>query len=399
MHARRSALAALFAAALIAASANAATVKVGFVAVFTGPEALTGEQLYKGFELYLKTHPNVPGGHKIEVLKRDTAGPAPDRAKRLTQELIARDKVDLVTGIMFSSEGFAMMDVCREAKFPMLILIAGANGMTDACPYAVRVSFGMWQAGYPMGEYAFQKMGVKTAAIAYANYAPGKDSSGAFRSGFERAGGKIIADVPLPFPNLPDFTPFLQRIKDLKPDAVYVFIPAGKWATGVMKTYNDLGMREAGIKLIGPGDITTDSELPNMGDVPVGVVTVHHYSAAATRPENVAFVKAWKAAYGPDSTPDFISVGAWDGAAALYHVIEQTNGKITTESFLKALQGWKSDQSPRGPIMIDPQTRDIVDNQYVRRVEKKDGKLVNVEIDTIPMVKDPWRQFGQKPSQ
>jgi len=177
MHARRSALAALFAAALIAASANAATVKVGFVAVFTGPEALTGEQLYKGFELYLKTHPNVPGGHKIEVLKRDTAGPAPDRAKRLTQELIARDKVDLVTGIMFSSEGFAMMDVCREAKFPMLILIAGANGMTDACPYAVRVSFGMWQAGYPMGEYAATKLGVKTAAVASKTSRPARVSS------------------------------------------------------------------------------------------------------------------------------------------------------------------------------------------------------------------------------
>jgi branched-chain amino acid transport system substrate-binding protein len=398
MQPRRSALAALLAAALIAAPAFAETVKVGFIAVFTGPEAVTGDQLFKGFELYMKTHPTVPGGHKIELLKRDTAGPAPDRAKRLAQELIARDKVDIVTGIMFSSEGFAIMDVCREAKVPMVILIAGANGMTDACPYAVRVSFGMWQAGYPMGEYAYQKMGVKTAAIAYANYAPGKDSTQAFRTAFEKAGGKIVADVPLPFPNIPDFTPFLQRIKDLKPDAVYVFIPAGKWATGIMKTYNELGMREAGIKLVGPGDITTDSELPNMGAVPAGVVTVHHYSAAATRPENAAFVKAWKEAYGPDATPDFISVGGWDGAAAIYHAIEKSNGKVTTESFLNALRGWQY-ASPRGPIMIDPQTRDIVDNQYVRRVEMKDGKLANIEIDTIPMVKDPWRQFGQKPSQ
>jgi len=257
----------------------------------------------------------------------------------------------------------------------------------------------MWQAGYPMGEYAAKKMGLKTAAIAYANYAPGKDSSAAFRSAFEKSGGKILAEVPLPFPNIPDFTPFLQRIKDLKPDAIYVFVPAGKWSTGIMKTYADLGMRQAGIKLIGPGDITQDTELPNMGDVPVGVVTVHHYSAAATRPENVAFVKLWKETYGPNSSPDFFGVQGWDGMKLIYDVIEKSKGKVTPESFLAVAKGWKYDKSPRGPIMIDPQTRDIVDNQYVRRVDMKDGKLANTEIDTIPMVKDPWRQYGQKPSQ
>jgi branched-chain amino acid transport system substrate-binding protein len=388
-------LAAAAALALVPA-AHAATVKVGFVAVLTGPEAHSGSQLEKGAELFMKLNPTVPGGHKIEFLKRDTAGPAPDRAKRLMQELITRDRVDIITGVNFSSEGFAMMDVCKEARIPTVIMLAGANGMTDACPYAARISFSMWQAGYPMGEYAATKMGVKTAAVAYANYAPGKDSSAAFRSAFEKAGGKVVADVPLPFPNIPDFTPFLQRIKDLKPDAVYVFIPAGKWATGIMKTYADLGMRQAGIKLIGPGDITQDTELPNMGDVPVGVVTVHHYSAAATRPENVAFVKAWKQAYGENSSPDFFGVQGWDGMKLIYDVVEKSNGKVTPESFLAVVKGWKYDKSPRGPMMVDPTTRDVVNNQYVRRIDKKDGKLVNTEIDTIPMVKDPWRQFGKK---
>jgi branched-chain amino acid transport system substrate-binding protein len=398
MHARR-ALAAAFAAALIAAPALAETVKVGFVAVLTGPEAHSGSQLEKGAELFMKLNPTVPGGHKVEFLKRDTAGPAPDRAKRLMQELITRDRVSIITGVNFSSEGFAMMDVCKEARFPTVIMLAGANGMTDACPYAARVSFGMWQAGYPMGEYAATKLGVKTAAIAYANYAPGRDSSAAFRNAFEKNGGKVLADVPLPFPNVPDFTPFLQRIKDLKPDAIYVFIPAGKWATGIMKTYADLGMRQAGIRLIGPGDITQDTELPNMGDVPIGVVTVHHYSAAGQRPENIAFVKAWKEAYGANSSPDFFGVQGWDGMKLIYDVIEKSNGKVTAESFLGVAKGWRYDKSPRGPMMIDADTRDVVNNQYVRRIDKKDGALVNTEIDTIPMVKDPWRQFGQKPSQ
>jgi len=384
-------------AALIAAplSADAADIKVGFVMVFTGPEAVGGQQVGRGVDLYMKTHPQVPGGHKIELLRRDTAGPAPDRAKRLAEELIVRDKVSLIIGLQFSNEAFAMMDVCKETKVPMLILNAGTASITDQCPYVARVSFTMWQAGYPMGEYAAKKMGIKTAAVAYANYAPGKDSTNAFRQAFEANGGKVIADVPFPFPNIPDFTPFMQRIKDAKPDAVYVFVPAGKWSTGVMKTYNDLNMRAAGIKLVGPGDITQDTELPNMGDVPIGVITVHHYSASANRPENKAFVAAWKKEYGANEDPDFFGVDGWDGMAAVYHVIEKTGGKITGDSFLQAIRGWKYD-SPRGPIMIDPDTRDIVDNQYVREVQKVNGKVVNTEIDTIPMVKDPWKALGKK---
>jgi branched-chain amino acid transport system substrate-binding protein len=253
----------------------------------------------------------------------------------------------------------------------------------------------MWQAAHPLGKYAFEKMNIKTVAVAYANFAPGKDSVAAFTDGFTRVGGKVIADVPFPYPNIPDFTPFMQRVKDAKPDAVYVFIPAGKWATGVMKTYNDLGMRQAGIQLIGPGDITQDSELPNMGDVPLGVVTIHHYSAAHKSPENERFVKTWKEMYGPDSTPDFLGVQGHDGMAAIYEIIRVTNGKITGESATKALAGWRY-MSPRGPIAIDPATREIIDNQYIRRVEKVGGKLANVEFATIQMVQDPWREYGKK---
>jgi branched-chain amino acid transport system substrate-binding protein len=388
-------LAAAIAMLLAASSAHAANIKVGFIMVFTGPEAIGGQQVGRGVDLFVKQHPKVPGGHTLEILRRDTAGPAPDRAKRLAEELIVRDKVDMIIGLQFSPEAFAVMDVCKQTSMPMLILNAGTASITEQCPYVARVSFTMWQAGYPMGEYAAKKLGIKTAAVAYANYAPGKDSVNAFRMAFEGNGGKVIADVPYPFPNIPDFTPFMQRIKDVKPDGLYVFVPAGKWATGVMKTYNDLNMRGAGIRLIGPGDITQDTELANMGDVPIGVITTHHYSSAADRPQNKEFVALWKKEYGADAEPDFFGVQGWDGMAAVYHVIDKTGGKITGDSYLQAIRGWKYD-SPRGPIMVDADTRDIVDNQYIREVRKVNGKVVNTEIDTIPMVKDPWKIYGKK---
>ena len=382
-------------AALIAQPGAAADVKVGYIMVSTGPEANSGQQLTRGIDLYLKHHPQVPGGHRLELLRRDTAGPSPDRAKRLAEELIVRDKVDMIIGMMFSPEAFALMDVCRQNRVPMLIMNAGTASLTEACPYVARVSFTMWQMGYPMGEYAVKKLGIKTAAVAYANYAPGRDSTAAFREAFEKAGGRVVADVPYPFPNIPDFTPFMQRIKDLRPDAVHVFVPGGKWATGVAKTYADLDMKAAGIKLIGPGETIPDSELPNMGDAPLGMVTISHYAPASNRPQNVAFVKAWAEAYPGQPEPDFLSVQGWDGMAAVYHVIEKTGGKITGDSYLQAIRGWKYD-SPRGPIMVDADTRDIVDNQYIREVRKVNGKLINAEIDSIPMVKDPWKALGKK---
>jgi branched-chain amino acid transport system substrate-binding protein len=388
---------AVVAAAALAGStaALAANVKVGIILSYSGAEAANGKQLDRGIELYRKLHPTVPGGHTVELIKRDDTGPNAAVARRLAQELITRDKVDIISGILYSNNAFAIMELSEEAKFPVLIMNAGTASITQKSPYVARISFTMWQSAYPLGKYAFEKMGIKTAAIAYANYAPGKDSTTAFAESFTAAGGKIVADVPFPFPNIPDFTPFLQRVKDAKPDALYVFIPAGKWATGVMKSYNELGMAQTGIKLIGPGDITQDTELPNMGDVPLGVITTHHYSAAGDRPENKMFVEAWKKEYGADSTPDFLGVQGWDGMAALYYVVEKLNGKITPDGFINALKGWKY-ESPRGPMMIDPETRDIVNNIYLRRVEKRGSALANVELDTIPMVKDPFKALGKK---
>lgn len=373
----------------------AETVKVGVILPYSGPNAQLGQQVDRGFELYRKLHANEAGGHEVEVIKRDSTGPKPDVAKRLATELITRDKVDILAGVVYSNNAFAISDVTRKAKVPFLIMNAGTSAITTRSPYTARVSFTMWQAAYPLGRHAYEKMDIRTAAVAYAKYSPGIDSKTAFTEAFTAAGGKVVADIPFPFPKIPDFTPFLQPVKDAGPDALYVFIPAGKWATGVMKTYDDLGMRAAGIELIGPGDITQDSELPNMGDVPLGVVTMHHYSAAGDRPENEAFVKAWKDAYGADSTPDFFGVQGWDGMAAIFEAVRRLDGRIDADETLAVWKGWKFD-SPRGPIMIDPETRDIVQNQYLRKVEKRGGALANVETDTLEMVKDPWKQLEKK---
>jgi branched-chain amino acid transport system substrate-binding protein len=384
-------------AALVAVplAAGAADIKIGYISSFSGPEANNGVLMDRGVKLFMKMNPKVPGGHKIEMLQRDDTGSNPAVAKRLAEELVAREKVDLITGIIYSNNAFAIMDVCKQAKVPVLIMNAGTASITEQCPYVARISFTMWQAGYYMGDYAAKKMNIKTAAMAYSNYAPGKDSTNAFRDAFEKAGGKIVADVPMPFPNIPDFTPFMQRIKDLRPDAVYVFVPGAKWTTGIAKSYEEVGMKAAGIKLIGPGDIMQETELPNMGDVPIGVITVHHYSSYGDRPANKAFVKAFHEMYGANVRPDFLAEQGYTGMAAVYEAVAKSNGKVTADSFVAALKGWKYD-APRGPIMIDPETRDIVDNQYVRELRKIDGQLQNVELDTIPMVKDPFMALGKK---
>jgi len=393
---RRSLVLCAAAALLMPAAASADTIKVGIILSYSGPSASLGQQIDRGMAIYQKLNPNVPGGHKIELIKRDDTGPAPDVAKRLAQELITRDKVKILGGVVYSNNALAIADLSRQAKVPFIIMNAGDAPLTTKSPYIARVSFTMWQAAYPLGEYAVKTMGIKTAAVLYANYAPGIDSKTGFVTAFTKAGGKVALEIPFPFPKIPDFTPFLQRVKDAKPDAIYAFTPSGKWSTALMKTYGDLGLAQAGIKLIGPGDLVPDSELANMGDTPVGLITVHHYSASAKRPENQKFVAAWKQAYGADSVPDFMGVQGYNGMAAIYQIVAKNGSKITGESAMKALEGWKF-ESPQGPIMIDPKTRDIIDNQYLRKTEKVNGKLENVEIQTFPMVKDPWKeQQGKK---
>jgi branched-chain amino acid transport system substrate-binding protein len=379
--------------ALAVPAAQARTVKVGVVMTFSGVNGEYGEQITRAMQLYLKLHGNELGGNKIELIKRDSKNPGGAVAKTLVQELITRDKVDMLAGFVFSPNAIASAQLVTQAKVPMIIMNAGTAWITTLSPYIVRTSFSMWHAAYPMGGYAAKSLGCKTAAVGYTDYPPGKDSLAAFKLGFEGAGGKVIDEIPMGSPaRVPDFTPFLQRVKDKKPDCFYVFVPAGVHAASLVKTYSDLGLRDAGIRLIGPLDIIQDTKLQSMGDAAVGMVTMGHYAADYENPANRAFVKAWHEAYGADSTPDFMAVGGWDGMAAIAHVVKTLHGKIDADKAIKALEGWKFD-SPRGPIMIDPKTRDIVQDEHLQKVVKKNGRLAVEVVDTVPAVKDPCKEL------
>jgi branched-chain amino acid transport system substrate-binding protein len=377
------------------AAAHAQTVRIGVVNTFTGPAASFGDMTDKAMRLYLKLHEkDLPPGVKIALIKRDDGGPNPDKAKQLAQELIVRDKVQLLAGVAFTPNALAIAPLTAEAKIPFVITNAGTSVITTRSPYIVRVSFTLWQSVYPLGQWAAKKY--KTAYTLVSDYAPAHDAEAAFMQGFKAGGGQIVGSVRVPLQN-PDFAPFMQRVKDTKPEALMVFIPAGKTATAVMKTYGELGLPAAGIKLIGPGDITTDEELPNMGEVALGVTTVFHYSAAADRPANKRFVEAWRKEYGADSTPNFAAVGAWDGMAMIVEAIRRQKGRLDTDKTMEIFRNWKNADSPRGPIAIDPETRDIVQNEYLREVRKVGGNLANVELETIATaVKDPWKELQKK---
>jgi branched-chain amino acid transport system substrate-binding protein len=378
-------------ALLLAAAASAQTIKIGVINSYSGPFATLGDLMDKGMKLYMKQNADkLPPGVKVELIIRDDGGPNPDKAKQLAQELIVRDKVQFITGVVFTPNAMAIAPLTQEAKVPFFIGNAGTSVITERSPYIARFSFTLWQSSYPLGAWASRRY--KRAYIAVSDFAPGHDSEAAFERGFTEGGGKIIGKVRIPLAN-PDFVPFMQRVKDAKPDVLMAFTPAGRQATQMMKAYGDLGLDKAGIKFIGPGDITTDEELPNMGEVALGVITMHHYSAAATRPANKAFIAAWKKEYGAKSWPSFMSVGQWDAMDAIYYAIREQKGKLDPDRTMALVKKYKNPNSPRGPIAIDPETRDIIQNEYMREVKKVGGVLANVEFETFEQVKDPWKEL------
>jgi branched-chain amino acid transport system substrate-binding protein len=385
----------LVALAFVATGVAAQTIKIGFITSYSGLNGNLGPYMERAVRLYIKQHEKeLPAGVKIELLTRDDTGVNPDKARQLAQELIVRDKVNFLAGVVFTPNAMAMAPLATEAKVPFVIMNAGTSVITARSPYIARTSFTLWQSSYPLGQWAAKKF--KTAYTLVSDFGPGHDSEEAFVKGFTEGGGKVLGSVRVPVQN-PDWAAYMQRVKDAKPDVLKVFIPAGKTATAVMKNFSDLGLDKAGIKLIGPGDITTDEELPNMGDVAIGVLTVHHYSAAATRPANKAFVEAWKKEFGAGETPNFLSAGSWDGTAMIFEAIKQQKGKLDPDKTMEIFKHWKSADSPRGPISIDPETRDIVQNEYLREVRKVNGQLANVEIETVgTAVKDPWKLLQKK---
>lgn len=379
----------------VSAPASAETVKIGIMLPFSGVNADLGDAQIKAFDLYNKLHAKDLEPHKLEIVKRDEGPPSGANAKTVATELITLDKVKLIAGVVFSPSAIAMAPVVTQAKMPFIISNAGTAWITNLSPYIVRLSFSMWHPAFPMGTYAAKNLGCKTAAMGYTDFPPGKDSTDAFKAGFEAAGGKIVDSIPMGNPaQVPDMTPFFQRVKDKKPDCFYVFIPSGNHASAVVKTYGELGMRAAGIKLIGPMDVVPDTKLQDMGDAAIGTIVMGHYAADLDNQANKDFVKAWHEAYGANNYPDFMSAAAWDTMASIYAVIKKLDGKLDDgEKVVNAFKGWAYD-GPRGHVMIDPATRDIVQDERAMEVYKKpDGKLGLKVLGSIAQVKDECKEM------
>ncbi len=387
----------LLAAVVLAAFsglAAAQTVKIGIITTYSGPGSAQGDQLDKGYKLYLKLNAGkLPPGVKVEPIFRDDTGANPDAAKRLAQELIAREKVQFLTGVVWTPNAAAMAPLTAEARVPFVIANAAGVSIPRASPYIARVSFTLWQSSYPLGQWAAKKF--KRVYTVVSDFAPGHEAEEAFTKGYKEGGGEIVGSARVPM-TATDFIPYMQRVKDAKPEAIFAFNPAGKQATAQMKAYADLGLNKAGIKYIGPGDITTDEELQNMGDAALGVLTVHHYSAAADRPANKAFVAAYKKEYGDKLNPGFMAVGAWDAMDVIFHAIREQKGNIDPDKTMQLIRNYKNPDSARGPIQIDPETRDIVQNEYLREVRRVGGQLGNVELEAVAtQYKDPWKVFNK----
>jgi branched-chain amino acid transport system substrate-binding protein len=363
-------------------------VKLGLVAEFSGPFAQYGQQILGGMKAYMKQNGDTVAGKKIEIVQKDTTGPAPDVAKRLAQELVTRDNVDFLVGFGLTPNALAVAPVATEAKKPMIIMNAATSIITTKSPYIVRVSMTLPQITQPMAQWA-AKNGIKKVYTVVADYGPGLDAEAAFTKAFKAAGGEMVGSVHTPLQN-PDFAPFVQRVKDAKPEAVFLFLPAGEQGIAFMKTYKERGLADAGIRLIATGDITDDGVLDAMGEPTLGLVTSFHYSASHNSPENTAFKKAYAEANGTTLRPNFMAAAGYDGMAAIYEALRKTNGSTDGDKIMAALKGMKL-ASPRGAIMIDPETRDVVQTVYIRKVEKTGGGLYNMEFDKFPDQKDPGK--------
>lgn len=388
---RRIVQAAVAVATLLLAVSSASAqqpVKIGVIAEFSGPFADYGAQIVGGMKAYLKLNGDTFGGRKVEIITRDTTGPSPDVAKRLAQGLVTRDNVDILAGFGLTPNALAVAPVATEAKKPMVIMNAATSVITTRSPYVVRVSHTLPQDTQPIAQWA-AKNGIKRVFTLVSDFGPGVDSETQFVKSFKAAGGEIVDSVRTPLQNA-DFAPFLQRIKDSKPDAVFVFLPPGNQTIAFIKGYEERGLKQAGIKLIATGDLTDDGVLQAMGDPTIGLITSFHYSAAHDSPENKAFLKAYAEANGTKLRPNFMACAGYDGMAAIAEALKKTGGSVDTEKFVAALKGMKI-QSPRGLITIDPETRDIVQTVYIRRVEKVDGLFYNIEFDKYPDVKDPGK--------
>jgi branched-chain amino acid transport system substrate-binding protein len=383
---RRRFLGALAAAAAASSSRlawAAEPLKIGLILPLTGPFASTGRQVEAACRLYIARNGDTVAGRKVELIVKDDTG-APETTKRIAQELIVQDKVNVLAGFGLTPLAMATAPVATEAKVPMIVMAAATSVIPTRSPFIVRSSFALPQATAPMAEWSL-KNNIKRVVTMVTDYGPGLDAEKTFVKRFTEGGGTIVESIRTPLQN-PDFAPFLQRAKDAKPDALFIFVPSGQ-GTAVMKQFAERGLAAAGIKLIGTGDVVDDDILDAIGAPALGVVTSFHYSAAHPSAENKAYVDAFMKANN-GMRPNFMSVGGYDGMHLIYEAEKKTGGSSDGEKLVDAMKGM-SWTSPRGPISIDPASRDVVQTVYIRRVEQKDGHYWSIEFDKIDNVKDP----------
>lgn len=367
-------------ALLVAGQATAQDViKVGMIAEMTGPFAEFGRQMKAGIEAYQNQHGTTVDGRRIEVIYKDVGGPQPEVAKRLAQELIVQDKVDILAGFGFTPNALAVAPVATQAKVPMVVMNAASANLTSRSPYMVRTSFGYDTMVPPIAQWALEQ-GQKRAYMIVADYAPGHDAEKAFKQAYEQGGGEIIGSVRVPLMTV-DFAPYLQRVKDSKPDVLFAFVNAGNVAPALFKDFKTKGLADDGIKLIGTGDIVYESILDVIGDNGLGATTVYPYSMQHPSELNRAYIQQFQAALGAKERPTIMSVSAYDGMALIYGGLKKAGANADGQALLEAFKGLAF-ESPRGLIAIDPETRDVVQNQYIRRLERVDGELMNVEFKT-----------------
>ena len=383
------ALAAATFAAALPALAQDNTFKIGLILPMTGQQASTGRQIEAAARLYMAQNGDTVAGKKIQLIIKDDTS-LPDTTRRLAQELVVNDKVNVLAGFGITPSALATAPIATQSKTPLVVMAAATSSITEASPYIVRTSFTLPQVSVALADWA-PKNGIKKVVSLVSDYGPGIDAEKFFKERLTFNGGQVTESLRVPMRN-PDFAPFLQKVRDSKPDALFVFVPSGAGAA-VMKQFLERGLDKAGIKLIATGDVTDDDQLNDMGDGALGVVSSHHYSAAHPSATNKKFVEAFGKA-NKGMRPNFMAVGGYDGMRVIYEALRaaKTTGKAmpTGDALLAAMKG-QICESPRGPIFIDAQTRDVVQNVYLRKVERKDGQLYNVEFDVIKDVKDPGK--------
>jgi branched-chain amino acid transport system substrate-binding protein len=368
------------------------TVKIGVILPYSGPFADAGAQLDAGIKLYMQQFGDEVAGKKIEIIRKDTGGPAPDVAKRLAQELVVRDGVDILAGFALTPEALGAADVATEAQKLMVVMNAATSVITEKSPYIVRTSVTIPQVNYAFGKWAAETQGVKEVYTLVADYGPGHDAQSSFAKGFTEAGGTIVGSDQTPVAS-PDFAAAVQRVKDAAPEAVYIFIPGGGQPAALGKALAERGLTPPETKVFGQGELTHPEALESMGDVAEGIITTFHYTLERDDPANQEFVAAYQAANN-GRNPDLFSIGGYDGMHLIYEALKKTNGDAGGDALVEAAKGM-SWQSPRGPVAIDPETRDVIQTVYIREVQKVGDKLQNVILEEIPDVKDPLHGAAQ----